>query len=54
MARLIDMTRDDLLSDAVREYTSGVRETEEWKRVTLGRPTVWEESIGSVAELSIL
>ncbi|EQL01995.1 hypothetical protein G6O67_008350 [Ophiocordyceps sinensis] len=53
-ARLIDAKRLDVLSEAVRLYTSRVLETEEWKAVTHGRPTLWNSSMGDAADLNPL
>lgn len=53
-ARLMDVDRDDLLSEAVREYARGVMATPEWNMVTHGRRTVWDVSIGHVADLNPL
>ncbi|KAM4064877.1 Thioredoxin-like protein [Hirsutella rhossiliensis] len=53
-ARLIDAKRLDVLSEAVQLYTRRVLETEEWKAVTHGRPTLWDTSIGHAADLDPL
>ncbi|KAH6888096.1 hypothetical protein B0T10DRAFT_67844 [Thelonectria olida] len=53
-ARLMDVDRADLLPDEVQEYARGVIASPEWRKVTNGRPTVWNESLGKVAEFDML
>lgn len=53
-ARLMDAKRLDVLSEAVQIYTRRVLETEEWRAVTHGRPTLWDTSMGHVADLNPL
>lgn len=50
-ARLLDQKRHDLVLPAVKEYTEVVLKTEEWRRVTHGRPTLWDVSMGHAADL---
>lgn len=52
--RLVDMKRDDLLSDLIRQYAREVRATREWQLVTGGRPTIWDSSIGPVRDTNPL
>jgi glutathione S-transferase len=52
--RMMDLGRDDLLPDIIRRYATAVRETKEWKKVTHGRPTVWNISLGPAAHLNPL
>lgn len=55
IARLMDLGRDDLIfSSMTREYAFGVINTEEWLRTTLGRPTLWNVSLGHVHEMTPL
>lgn len=54
LARLIDVKRLDLLSEEASDYARGVMATPEWKEVTHGRPTVWHEHMGQVADLNPL
>ncbi|KAK5998772.1 hypothetical protein PT974_01154 [Cladobotryum mycophilum] len=53
-ARLMDMERDDIVTVPVWEYAKGVMATEEWNKVTYGRRTVWDISVGHVAKLNPL
>lgn len=49
-ARLMDVDRSDLLPEEVRAYARSVIATPEWNRVTSGRPTVWDDSLGKVED----
>lgn len=52
VARLIDMGRDDLISEPLlREYAVAVMDTDEWRKATFGRKTIWEEKLGPVNQL---
>lgn len=53
-ARLMDVDRTDLLPDEVQAYARGVMATPEWKKATAGRRTVWDESLGEVADFDVL
>lgn len=54
LARLLDVKRDDLVPDAGREYVRGVLATPEWDQVTHGRRTLWDVSLGHVADFNPL
>lgn len=54
LARLVDIERKDLISDAAQDYARGVMATTEWNKVTQGRRTIWDVSLGHVAELNPL
>ncbi|KAH7019970.1 hypothetical protein EDB80DRAFT_212466 [Ilyonectria destructans] len=49
-ARLMDVDRGDLLPEEVQAYARSVIATPEWNRVTSGRPTVWDDSLGKVED----
>lgn len=52
IARLMDLDRDDLISDSsIRDYAIAVMNTDEWRRTTFGRKTIWDESLGPVHQL---
>lgn len=53
LARFMEMQRDDLMDDTVRNYALGVLGTDEWHKTTLGRPTVYHESLGKVADMKL-
>lgn len=53
LARLMDMQRDDLVDDTVRNYALGVLGTDEWLKTTQGRQTVYDESLGKVADMKL-
>lgn len=52
--RLMDVGRENLLDETTKAYTLRMKDTEQWKRTTHGRRTVWDASIGKVAELNPL
>ncbi|RFU75034.1 thioredoxin [Trichoderma arundinaceum] len=52
--RLIDVNRQDVLTERVQEYARGVSASEEWDEVTHGRTTLWNVSLGHVADLNPL
>lgn len=54
IARLTDVRRQDLLTARVQEYAKGVFASEEWKEATHGRTTLWNVSLGHVADLNPL
>ena len=54
LVRLLDCKMEHLMSDNVKEYARGVVATPEWARVTHGRPTLWDVSMGHVANLTPL
>ncbi|KAL6880982.1 hypothetical protein J3F83DRAFT_20242 [Trichoderma novae-zelandiae] len=54
IARLMDVSRQDLLTERVQEYARGVLASEEWNEVTHGRTTLWNVSLGHVADLKPL
>ncbi|PTB70550.1 hypothetical protein BBK36DRAFT_1165073 [Trichoderma citrinoviride] len=54
IARLMDVRRQDLLTERVQEYARGVFASEEWNEVTHGRTTLWNVSLGHVADLNPL
>ncbi|GJN81228.1 hypothetical protein PLIIFM63780_004760 [Purpureocillium lilacinum] len=53
-ARLLDQQRFDLVLDAVKGYVEVVRDTDEWRKVTHGRSTLWNVSMGHAADLDPL
>lgn len=53
-ARMMDLGRFDLVSDSARIYATTVMETEQWKKATHGRPTLWNVSLGPAADLEPL
>lgn len=53
-ARMMDLGRFDLVPDTARVYATAVMETPEWEKATHGRPTIWNASLGSVADLDPL
>ncbi|UNI24373.1 hypothetical protein JDV02_010124 [Purpureocillium takamizusanense] len=53
-ARLLDQKRSELVLDAVKDYAEVVFKTEEWRKVTHGRPTLWDVSMGHAADLDPL
>ncbi|KAF7548073.1 hypothetical protein G7Z17_g7281 [Cylindrodendrum hubeiense] len=50
--RLMDVDRSDLLPDEVQVYARSVTATPEWHRVTSGRPTIWDDSLGKVEDFT--
>ncbi|KAL7818758.1 hypothetical protein V8C44DRAFT_318992 [Trichoderma aethiopicum] len=54
IARLMDVRRQDLLTERVQEYARGVFASDEWNEVTHGRSTLWNVSLGHVADLNPL
>ncbi|KAL7938037.1 hypothetical protein V8C35DRAFT_290677 [Trichoderma chlorosporum] len=54
IARLMDVNRQDLLTDSVQEYARGIFASDEWDEVTHGRTTLWNVSLGHVADLNPL
>ncbi|KAL7947679.1 hypothetical protein V8C42DRAFT_315221 [Trichoderma barbatum] len=54
IARLVDVSRQDLLTERVQEYARGIFASEEWDEVTHGRTTLWNVSLGHVADLNPL
>lgn len=54
IARLMDVRRQDLLTERVQEYARGIFASEEWDEVTHGRTTLWNVSLGHVADLNPL
>ncbi|GFP53192.1 hypothetical protein TASIC1_0002037600 [Trichoderma asperellum] len=54
IARLMEVKRQDLLTERVQEYTRGVLASEEWNEVTHGRATRWNASMGDVADMNPL
>lgn len=54
IARLMDVSRQDLLTERVQEYARGIFASEEWDEVTHGRTTLWNVSLGHVADLNPL
>ncbi|KJZ75799.1 hypothetical protein HIM_04956 [Hirsutella minnesotensis 3608] len=52
VARLMEWNRFDVIPERVRRFTEKVLKTEEWNKVTHGRPTRWTESVGDVAKLN--
>ncbi|KAH7158063.1 hypothetical protein B0J13DRAFT_618105 [Dactylonectria estremocensis] len=48
--RLMDVDRGDLLPEEVQVYARSVIATPEWYKVTSGRPTVWDDSLGKVED----
>lgn len=54
IARIIDLERFDLVSEPARVYASAVMETNEWKQVAHGRPTIWNDELGPVEDLDPL
>ncbi|KAL6857970.1 hypothetical protein ACO1O0_005416 [Amphichorda felina] len=53
LARLMDMHRNDLLDDTLRSYALGVLGTDEWRKTTQGRPTIYDDSLGKVADMKL-
>ncbi|KAK2608696.1 hypothetical protein QQS21_002807 [Conoideocrella luteorostrata] len=53
-ARMMDLGRLDLVPDTVRAYALSVMKLEVWEKVTHGRPTIWNASLGPVADLNPL
>ncbi|OAA74051.1 Thioredoxin-like protein [Cordyceps fumosorosea ARSEF 2679] len=51
MIRLLDNERLELLPPTVQAYAKAVQASEEWRQVTHGRPTVYQASMGAVADL---
>lgn len=49
--RLLDNKRLELLPRTVQAYGNAVQQSDEWNRVTHGRPTVYDASMGPAAEL---
>ncbi|KAJ3473981.1 hypothetical protein NLG97_g10047 [Lecanicillium saksenae] len=49
--RLLDNKRLELLPRTVQTYATAIQESVEWNKITHGRPTVYERSMGPVAEL---
>lgn len=49
--RLLDNSRQELLPASVQAYARAVEQSDEWKSVTHGRPTVYQASMGPVAEM---
>ncbi|KAJ6780566.1 hypothetical protein PWT90_10657 [Aphanocladium album] len=49
--RLLDTNRLDLLPTTVQTYGKAVQQSVEWNKVTHDRPTVYNASMGPVAEL---
>ncbi|EHK22447.1 uncharacterized protein TRIVIDRAFT_17565 [Trichoderma virens Gv29-8] len=54
IARLMDVSRRDLLTERVQDYARGIFASEEWDEVTHGRTTLWNVSLGHVADLNPL
>lgn len=54
IARLMDVSRQDLLTERVQDYARGIFASEEWDEVTHGRTTLWNVSLGHVADLNPL
>jgi glutathione S-transferase len=54
IARLMEVKRQDLLTERVQEYTRGVLASEEWNEVTHGRATRWNASMGDVTLINPL
>ncbi|PTB45317.1 hypothetical protein M441DRAFT_64980 [Trichoderma asperellum CBS 433.97] len=54
IARLMEVKRQDLLTERVQEYTRRVLASEEWNEVTHGRATRWNASMGDVADMNPL
>ncbi|KAL7796500.1 hypothetical protein V8C37DRAFT_400258 [Trichoderma ceciliae] len=54
IARLMDVDRQDMLTERVQEYARGIFASEEWDEVTHGRTTLWNVSLGHVADLNPL
>jgi glutathione S-transferase len=52
--RLMDVNRQDMLTERVQEYARGIFASEEWNEVTHGRTTLWNVSLGHVADLNPL
>lgn len=52
--RLIDLKREELTTAELREYALRVKETPEWTKTTHGRPTLWNASLGPVADFNPL
>lgn len=49
--RLLDNKRLELLPVSVQEYAQAVQQSDEWKSVTHGRPTVYNASMGPAADM---
>jgi hypothetical protein len=49
VARLMDVQRNELVDDTMRSYTLGVLTTDEWRRTTQGRRTVYDASMGRLS-----
>lgn len=47
-ARLLDVNRDDLIPESLREYTARIVSGTEWEEVVHGRSTMWSVAIGHV------
>lgn len=54
IARIIDLSRSELVPDITLDYCRKVLKTPEWKQVTHGRSTLYTEDVGPVKDLSPL
>lgn len=52
--RLMDVNRREMLPERVQAYARAVSATEEWNEVAHGRTTLWNVSLGHVADLDPL
>jgi hypothetical protein len=54
VARLLDRDMTEMVPENVQAYGRHIVETKEWKKVTHGRRTVWDPSLGDVSVLNPL
>ncbi|KAI9372371.1 hypothetical protein BJX61DRAFT_552946 [Aspergillus egyptiacus] len=53
VARLMDISLEELVPPQLRAYADKIMALPEWKQVTAGRPTVWDPSMGPVESIRI-
>lgn len=53
ITRLQDCGRQDLVPGILAAYAGRVRSTDAWREATHGRPTMWDVSMGHVADMQL-